>query len=189
MNDGSLNKGERRLRQIWQENDTSRRGLTMADLYKILRRNSLVQKLRRRAILCFILALSAVFMLLMLMPTNIFSFGLTIAYSVFMLINCGLSIYWWNRLGKIYQFMTIPLIDAQEKMENLDRLRRRIKWGGWILGAPVIVWMFIELLNNREPLLGAFVGLIVGGTVGLIWERLNRRQIKDIKNSFTEPET
>lgn len=188
LNKEYTNRQEAEFRRQWTSNDKTSQPLTKNDLYRILRRNNLISRLRRRAIFISVLGLTGPFWILALSCMVHVSTFLTLIYSVFMIANGLASLYWWYRLGKVYNYMSITLIDAYHKMDSLNNLRRNIKITSWIVGAPVIFLLFYEIAHEGEPLLfkGAVVGAIIGLVIGLTLEFLNRRQVKAIKKSFEE---
>ena len=176
------------LKNRWKELGKDSEPLSKAELYRILHRNNLVMRLRRRAILIFLLGCLGPFLINFMASFQPLSVMLRILYSVFMLFCAGLSLYWWYRLGRIYDFMTIPVIQAKKKMDELNRLRVRCKIIGWVTGAPVIGLLFYEILMEgpEDSFYGALIGAFIGLAIGLTWEYLNRRQVKDIRNTFTD---
>lgn len=177
-----------RLRHRWNTENADSKPLSRKDLYRALRRQSLIERLRRRAMVLAILGCCGPFLIITLAQMTSLSVLLQVVYSIFMLACASLSFYWWYRLGKVYHYMSIPLIEAQQSMERLDRLRRNIKIGSWITGIPVIAFLFFEISRhgNSQMLMGALGGLIIGAIIGLTLEFLNRKQIKDIKKSFSD---
>lgn len=91
-------------------------------------------------------------------------------------------------MGKIYDYMAIPMMEAQEKLEKMQKLRRNIKFTSWIIGAPVIFLLYYEIAsqNNQLQLGGAIFGGIIGLIIGLTLEYLNRRQLSAVKKSFSD---
>lgn len=176
------------MRSTWKRQSFDSKPLTMSEFYKVLRRNSLLQRLRRRAFAIGVVGLTAPLWIIAFSQIHPVSLLCKITYIAFLLLCSGLSFYWWYRLGKAYHYMAIPLIEAQQKMENLDRLRRNIKIWSWILGIPVIGVLMYEICSQGSDveIIGAIVGAIVGGTIGLIMEIQNRRQIKAVKRSFND---
>lgn len=192
--DNNSNADYRQIRRSWRQREeenasslkNNERPLTRRELQSILNRNRLVSQLRRRAMLMGIVGFTGPTWIIALDAVQPQSKLLIVVYSVFMVAcGCG-SLYWWWRLGKVYHYMSIPLVAAQRKMAALDRLRRNIKITSWIVGAPVIVLLFYELAAEHEPsmLKGAIVGAIIGLGIGLTIEFLNRKQVRSIRKSF-----
>lgn len=165
--------------------------LTERDVLRLIKRNSLIDRLRRRALMLFFLGLSGPFLILGMKQHIPISNLLCIVYSSFMLICAITNIYWWYRIGQVSHYMTAPMITAQKQISKLNTLRFRIKIMGWILGAPVIFLLFYEIAQSGEDnsLLGAAFGGVIGLIIGLTWEYLNRKQIKKLKESFDLQDT
>lgn len=182
--DSSYDEIRRRWNASGGDNDT----VTSSDLYRALRRNSLISRLRRRAFILFVLGCTGPFWMAELSLIQPVSTLLAVSYIAFMLFAAGLSLYWWYRLGKAYHYMTFPVVEARFQMDRLDKLRRNIKITSLILGIPVIYLLFYEVYSQGQKgeIWGAAVGLIIGGGIGLAWEFLNRRQVKQLKESFDD---
>lgn len=178
------------LKRKWQQENSGAKQLTHKDLYLILRRNSLITRLRRRALVLAILGLSGPLWAYFGSQLHFMSPLVQVSYSVFMLIASAVSLYWWKRLGEVFRYMTIPVIEAQRKIERLDRLRRNIKICSWIVGAPIIILLFCDIYDfgDQSMFYGAVVGLIIGSAIGFFLEYLNRRQMKEVKKSFFDEE-
>lgn len=172
------------IRRRW--NSSSDDYVTLTDLQRILRRNSVVARLRRRAFMLFLVSCTGPALIFMLTRIQPVSLVLVILYSAFMLGSAAAQLYWWYRLGQIYQYMTIPVIEAQRKMEEIDSLRRNIKIFSIMIGFPIIFLLFYEVavMGHEGELTGAVIGGVIGIVIGLCLERLNRRQVKALKNSF-----
>ena len=178
----------RNFSKSWQNSGKDSKFLTSAELYRVLRRNNLILRLRRRALSIVILCCIAPFLILSLSNLVPVSPLLMTVYIGFMVICGAESFYWWWRLGKVYHYMTIPVIEAQKKMDELDRLRRNIKIFGWIVGAPVLALLFYEIAleGQHGEIYGAIGGAKVGAAIGITWEILNRRQLRAVKKSFSD---
>lgn len=176
----------KQLRDRWRENGRNERGITTDELYRILQRNTVLARLRRRAMMLCIVGCMGPFLIFSISSLFHISILLKICYSVFMVWSGLLSLYWYNRLGKVYHYMTIPLVQAQKKMAEIERLRRRIKICGYILGAPVIALLMYEVYisGGKEYFVGALIGLVIGGALGLYLEYKNRKQVKAVQRSF-----
>ena len=181
---------QKHLRHKWVTQNNDSKPVTQEELFRILRRQSLVQRLRRRAMTLFVIGCTGPFWIYILTCIQPVSVLLRVIYISFMLINGLVSLYWWFRLGKVYQYMSIPMIEAQNKIEKLVRLNRRIKIYTWIVATPVIFLLIYEiaLQGGEDELTGAFIGLAIGLTVGIIWEIRCRRALKAIKKTFNTPE-
>lgn len=176
--------------QLELDEEVSNKPLTRKELYRILRRNNLVGRLRRRAFIMFILGMTGPLWIMLLSAMQPVSMLLKIVYPAFMMV-CGLgSLYWWYRLGQVYNYMAIPLVVAQRKLAALERLRRQVKYGCWIIGAPVIALTLYEIAaqNDSMKFTAAIVGGSIGCAIGLTLEYLNRRQMKAVRRSF-DPDT
>lgn len=161
---------------------------TREDIYRILRRNNLVGRLRRRAFVLFILGCTGPFWMAIMSEIAPVSLIFQTIYIVFMFL-CGITqLYWWFKLGHVYQYMNIPIIEAQKKMEALSKLRLRIKYTTWIIGAPVLIFLFREiwLIGGELYFYPALIGGVIGLSIGLTLEYLNRRQVRDIAASFDD---
>ena len=188
-NSQNINRGDvQTLRSQWKQNNIDSRPVTAKDVHRMIIRNNYITRLRRRAFMLFILGLTGAFWMWLFTYIQPVSLTLRIVYISLMFIAGIENLYWWFRLGQVYDYMSIPVIEAQYQMDKLDRLRRNIKISGWILGTPVIALLFYEVGKNgpEGSLTGAIIGAVIGGTIGLTIEYLNRKQIKAIKKSFAE---
>lgn len=188
MSENDKHISDSKLRGLWQSVDVDSRPLTSSDLYRILKRNNLIMKLRRRAFCLFILGMTGGLWMLIIPKLMPVSLLLKVVYTSFLTIAGLGSLYWWYRLGKVYDYLCIPVREAQRKMAQLEKLRRKIKVYSWIVGAPVIGLLFYEIAQNgfEGSMYGALVGLIIGGSIGLWLEHLNRKQIRDVSKTFEE---
>lgn len=182
------NSNNKDIRQRWQEFCSGSDPLTKNELYSILQRNSLIGRLRRRALRLFFIGCLGPFLILYLDTLIPISTPLLWSYSLLMLFCAFLNLYWWYRLGDVYKYMTVPLIEAQREMDKLSRLRRIIKLCCWIGGAPVIIFFYYELHRtcNDSIFLAAVVGGAIGLVIGLTLEYLTWRQVNSLRRSFYE---
>lgn len=188
MDQQNYQNTEQSIRRHWVENEEYNRPMTAGEMYGILRRNSLIARLRRRAFMIFVLGCTGPFWICSLARMQEISVLLQVVYIAFMFI-CGIvELYWWYRLGKVYRYMAIPVTEAQMKMEELGKIRRYVKYGTWILGAPVLFLLFSEIAleGSEYSLYGAIFGAVIGLSIGLTIEFKNRRQLKAIKKSFSD---
>ncbi len=177
---------DRLMRDNWQSLGRDSQPPSAAELIKQMTRRSLVGRLRRRAMLMAIIGLTGPLWMLEMNRLQPVSPLLFWYYIVFMLFFSAVSFYWWYRVGEVPRYMTLPLVEAQRRMSDLDSLRRLIKISGWIVGLPLIAMLFYEIGSdeNQGSLVGAIVGGVVGGSVGLFWEMKTRRQVKALRQSF-----
>ena len=187
MSSDSLNS-EKMFRSRWSESEKGHAPLSVNELYRILHRNSIVARLRRRALMLFILGCTGPLWMALLTKILHVSLLLQISYVALLFISGCIQLYWRYRLSKIYEYMTIPIMEAQAKIENLQRLRKQIKIGSWIIGIPVIALLLFEVYKADEPFMfeGALFGGAIGMAIGLGLEYLNRKQLKVLKRSFAE---
>ena len=95
--------------------------------------------------------------------------------------------YVWNKL-RTMNYMKMSIKEALIAVYDMERLYRRVGWIGIITGAPLIVFMLMEIhkLETPEVVYGAWVGLIVGAIVGLISKMRNRRLLKEMRQALEE---
>lgn len=181
---------DRLMRDNWQSLGKDSEPPSVSELIKQMTRRSLIGRLRRRALCVAIIGLSGPLWMLEMNHLQPVSPLLFWFYIIFMLFFSAASFYWWYRVGEVSRYMSLPLVEAQKRMSDLDRLRRNIKISGWIAGAPLIALLLYEiaLQSNEGGFIGALIGGIIGGAVGLMWEIKNRRQVKALRQSF-EPDS
>lgn len=177
------------LRKKWREVD---RHIT-TDKAEIIRRtvgrrSSIVSRMRARYFAIGVIAISAPLWLVFLTTLMWLPTALIIYYTMFCAIMGLINFFMWYRIGEVPAFMSMPLIIAQKKILELSRLRRNIKYLGWILGFPLIAWLFYEFGMKEDPgiVIGGIIGGVIGGMIGLFIELKNRRQMKDLVHFFNE---
>ena len=112
---------------------------------------------------------------------------LYISYMVFFVIMAISMAYVWNKL-RTMNYMKMSIKEALIAVYDMERLYRRVGWVGIITGAPLIVFMLMEIhkLEIPEAVYGAWVGLIVGAIVGLISKIRYRRLLKEMRQALEE---
>lgn len=112
---------------------------------------------------------------------------LFISYMVFFVIMTIAMAYVWNKL-RTMNYMKMSIKEALIAVYDMERLYRLVGWIGIITGAPLIVFMMLEIykLEISEVIYGAWAGLIVGTIVGLISKMRNRRLLKEMRQALEE---
>ena len=79
---------------------------------------------------------------------------------------------------------------ARNRGVSFGMLRLEGPWGPWLLSAAalaVVVWLFLWQRRARERWIAASVGLIAGGALGNVVDRLIRHAVVDFIDAYVGP--
>lgn len=137
----------------------------------------------RMTIICI---LSPIWMVLFDYTINVDT-SLYISYVVFFAIMSVTTGYVWWKLRNI-DYMSMSVKDALiavYKTEILCKTHNRI---GYITGFPLIIFLMIYIyqLDQQPLIIGAWIGLIIGGSLGTYIKIRNRQLLKKMKQTLAE---
>ena len=113
--------------------------------------------------------------------------GLTLAIAAAVILLDQLS-KWWITAHVMTPPRVIPLLPwlnlalAANRGVSFGMLRLEGPWGPWLLSAfalAIVIWLFLWQRRARDPLIAASVGLIAGGALGNVADRLLRHAVVD----------
>lgn len=115
------------------------------------------------------------------------SSGLTVALAIVVILLDQLT-KWWivsvvmqpPRVIEITPFFELVL--AHNRGVSFSLLRLDAAWGPWVLSAfavAVVVWLFLWQRRAGSRLLSAAVGLVMGGALGNVVDRLHAAAVTD----------
>jgi len=95
---------------------------------------------------------------------------------------------WWITAVVMQPPRVIPLLPflnlalARNRGVSFGMLRLEGAWGPWLLSVfalAIVVWLFLWQRRARDPWIAASVGLIAGGALGNVADRLLRHAVVD----------
>jgi len=95
---------------------------------------------------------------------------------------------WWITAVVMQPPRVIPLLPflnlalARNRGVSFGMLRLEGPWGPWLLSVfalAIVVWLFLWQRRARDPWIAASVGLIAGGALGNVADRLLRHAVVD----------
>lgn len=108
-----------------------------------------------------------------------------VCYVLFFVLMTLANVWVYMLIHRInHSIMTVK--EALIAATNLDIARKRVKIFGYILAIPLLIAMFYAFyeIGRQEIIYGAWIGLVIGTISGLIYERKNRRLIKDLRQTL-----
>ena len=100
---------------------------------------------------------------------------------------------WWITAVVMQPPRQIPLLPflnlalARNRGVSFGLLRLEGPWGPWLLSAAalaVVIWLFLWQRRARDPWIAASVGLIAGGALGNVVDRLIRHAVVDFIDAY-----
>lgn len=146
-------------------------------------KHRLTARYGRMTIICI---LSPIWMVLFDNTFNVDT-SLYISYIVFFAIMSVTTGYVWWKLRNI-DYMSMSVKDALIAVYNTEKLCKINNWIGYITGIPLIIFLMIYIyrLDQQPLIIGAWAGLIVGGSIGTYIRLKNRRLLKKMRQTLAE---
>ncbi len=112
-------------------------------------------------------------------------FGLV--YTLFFIVMAAFQCVLYYVLSNI-DFMKLSVKEAVNALVKYRRLKMRLKFVSVALGAVTIGLMFYAMgdMFSVEVIAGAWVGLVIGGAIGLMLDRRDRRLISRMLDDLSE---
>lgn len=181
-----------KLRQNWQQLELRIDKIELENkrLAERLKKNSatgikhrLTSRYGRMTIICI---LAPLWMVLYdkTISTDIYLYISYIAFFVIMTIATGYV--WWYLKSTDYMSMSVK--DALIAVYKAEKLCKTHNWIGYITGLPLIAFLMIEIyqLGEQPLIIGAWAGVIIGGSIGTYIRIKNRRLLKTMKQTLIE---
>ena len=110
-----------------------------------------------------------------------------IVYTFFFVVMALANYYMFRLIAKI-DCSVMSIKEALIVTTKVEDTRQKVKLLGWILGVPLIIMMFdvFKEMGHPEVLYGAYVGILIGASVGYLVERKTRRLIRELRQTLAD---
>lgn len=110
-----------------------------------------------------------------------------IVYTFFFVVMALANYYMYRLIGKV-DCSVMSIKEALIATTKVEDTRQKVKLLGWILGVPLIIIMFdvFKEMGHPEVLYGAYVGILIGASVGYLVERKTRRLIRELRQTLAD---